>query len=160
MSAVISDCGNYRYVLRRSLGSLIRWYKPCLFIMLNPSTADAEKDDATIRRCISFTKREGRTHLTVVNLFAFRATNPKKLFESDDPVGPENDKYLIEEIKKHDLGAQPNISGRVKKLITNGILGRGIQCLGKTKKGFPRHPLYLKKDTKLENITFGSMKND
>lgn len=69
-SAEISECGTYRYTLTRKWGE----GRKCVFIMLNPSTADATKDDRTIRRCIGFAKREGCGSLTVVNLYAYRAT--------------------------------------------------------------------------------------
>jgi len=160
-SAEISECGKYRYVLRRSLGSILRWYKPCLFVMLNLSTADAELDDPTIRRCISFAKREGKTHLNVVNLFALRATNPKELHASDDPVGSENDKHLFREIQVHSLaigawGSHPIASSRVEELVKNNILPRNMYCLGKTKTGSPRHPLYVKSDVVLTRLTLQS----
>ena len=150
-SAVISADGKYRYVLRRSLGSVLRWYRPMLFVMLNPSTADAEKDDPTIRRCIAFAKREGMTHLTVVNLFALRATDPKELTEHADPVGPENDHYLIEELRKHRQtavaawGAHDIPGHRFTKLMPF----LPMLCLGRTKDGSPRHPLYVKSDAPL-----------
>ena len=75
-TATISPCGSYRYTLTRDLGLAMKPKRPCLFVMLNPSTADALMDDRTIRRCKGFATREGCTSLTVVNLFAFRATNP------------------------------------------------------------------------------------
>lgn len=145
MSAVISDCGKYRYVLKRSLGSVLRWYKPMLFIMLNPSTADAMTDDPTIRKCMGFAKREGMTHITVVNLFALRSTFPKQLKLADDPVGPLNDQYLDEEIKRHAVvvaawGAHQFALGRALKVYREH---QPFMCLGTTKHGCPRHPLYV-----------------
>ena len=89
--AVISDCERYRYRLTR------RWDDgpTCTFIMLNPSTADARKDDPTIRRCIGFARREGCAALLVINCFAFRATKPADLFAAEDPIGPENDRHIM-----------------------------------------------------------------
>ena len=85
MSVIISSCGQYRYRLERKLGP----GKTCLFIMLNPSTADAEIDDNTIRRCIGFTKAFGFGHLLVGNLFAFRATKPADLRNASEiPMAP------------------------------------------------------------------------
>jgi hypothetical protein len=88
-TAVLSDCGEYRYELRRTWGAddepLVCW------VMLNPSTADADQDDPTIRRCISFSNRWGFGRLVVVNLFARRATDPKELLHGGDPVGSAND---------------------------------------------------------------------
>ena len=154
MSAEISECGLYRYKLVRQIPQPIRWVRPCLFIMLNPSTADAELDDPTIRRCISFAKREGCTRLTVVNLFALRATDPKALRKAEDPEGPLNDGYLLEEIETHQnigltvaaWGADP-FARRKAEWLRNQI--RPIQCLGFTRSGAPRHPLYLKADAPL-----------
>lgn len=156
MSAVISECGKYRYVLRRSLGSIFRWYKPFLFVMLNPSTADASEDDPTIRRCIDFAKREGYTHLNVVNLFALRSTDPKELRYHDDPVGPENDRYIEEEIRQHSYGAVCAAWGahafakeRAEWFLSNYA---PVFCLGQTQDGMPKHPLYLRKDTPLVEL--------
>ena len=70
MSAIISECRQYRYVLKRNVPQIVRWVKPMLFIMLNPSKADAEVDDPTIRRCFRFAKDRLHTELTVINLFA------------------------------------------------------------------------------------------
>lgn len=147
MSAVLSPCGKYRYTLQRSLGSALRWHKPILFIMLNPSTADHETDDPTIRRCIGFGKKFGMTHLTVVNLFAYRATDPNILAKAKDPIGPDNDKHLIEQIEKHRSsliiaawGAHPFARSRGESIAKS--IGP-FQCLGTTKDNAPRHPLYL-----------------
>ena len=126
-----------------------------LFIMLNPSTADAEKDDPTIRRCMAFAKRELCTELTVINLYALRATNPKELVGSIDPEGPENFKYWTYEIERHLMTgtivaawganryAPAPMYDTLKKLSP-------IYCLGKTKGGAPRHPLYVRADQPLE----------
>jgi hypothetical protein len=91
-SAYISPCGAYRY-------SLSREWAPgpaCTFIMLNPSTADADIDDPTIRRCIGFAKAWGFGGLAVVNLFAFRATSPKDMQSAAEPVGPANDAAIAD----------------------------------------------------------------
>jgi hypothetical protein len=92
--ATISECGRYRYHLERSWAS-----KPdyLLWVMLNPSTADATKNDATIRRCIGFAQRLGYTGILVGNLYALRATNPRALRAPPggiDAVGPENNRWL------------------------------------------------------------------
>jgi len=153
VEAEISPCGTYRYVLKRRIPSLLRWHHPMLFIMLNPSTADATKDDPTIRRCMSFASTNGCTELTVVNLFAFRATNPLELMDPRDPVGPLNDQRIAEQIEKHKLGivvaawgSHPfakKRAGYVKEKFGP------FSCFGTTKDGSPRHPLYVKGDTKL-----------
>lgn len=153
MYAEISDCGTYRYVLKRRIPSLVRWHHPALFIMLNPSTADAEKNDPTIRRCLSFASLNGCTELTVVNLFALRATNPLELMDHGDPVGPFNDQRIAEMIEDHQMGiivaawgAHPFAKKRAQYIKER--FGPFV-CLGTTKDGSPRHPLYIKKDQKL-----------
>lgn len=153
-SAIISDDKKYRYVLNRNIPSVLRWVRRCVFIMLNPSTADAQNDDPTIRRCIAFAKREGCTQLSVVNLFALRATDPKELLNHNDPVGPENFKYLILEIERADIVIAAWGSHRMADCSLARELSKldGIQCLGKTKTGKPRHPLYVKSDQPLEQL--------
>jgi hypothetical protein len=90
-TAVISEGGTFRYRLGR------RWADgaPLLFVMLNPSTPDHEQDDATIRRCIRFAQAHNFPALEVVNLFAYRATDPKDLRASFYPIGPENDAHTV-----------------------------------------------------------------
>lgn len=90
MSAIISDCGRYRYRLERDGGNGL----PTAVIMVNPSTADADADDATIRKLRGFAERNGWGRLIVGNLFAYRATDVRDLRKIADPVGPENDDHL------------------------------------------------------------------
>lgn len=143
-SAVISDCGTYRYVLRRTW----RGGPVLAFVMLNPSTADAEQDDATIRKCIGFAKRYGFGGIVVVNLFALRSRDPAALRTHPSPIGPENDYWL-----KHET-VNPNHSiivawgrhaehfpGRVRAVMK--IIERAVRCLDVTKDGHPSHPLML-----------------
>ena len=154
--ATISPCGLYRYELKR------RWGQgpAAIFIMLNPSTADAEKDDATIRRCVSFAKREGCGGLTVLNLFAFRATKPEALKAAADPVGPSNDEWIAHVVggavwtgspviaawgaHGSDLGRDVAVAELVRRRLMAPML-----CLGVTKAGAPSHPLYLAADAPL-----------
>lgn len=89
--AELSECGEYRYRLSRIWDEA---KKPLTFIMLNPSTADAELDDPTIRRCMGFAEREQAGGVVVVNLYGFRATKPFDLFQATDPIGPGNDRAL------------------------------------------------------------------
>lgn len=148
MSAVISQCTQYRYLLERDKGLF-----PLVFVMLNPSTADAEIDDPTIRRCKRFASDNGFTGIIVVNLYAFRATKPKDLFLASDPVGPENDFFILNAIQGHTVccawgtNADKKRADEVRQLIIDS--GNYPLCLGKTKKGFPRHPLYVKADQPL-----------
>src|SRR5262245_1661957 len=151
--AVISDCGNYRYLLRRT------WDhgKPrALIVMLNPSTADAKIDDATIRSCIRLCKALGYGGFEVVNLFALRATDPAELAKAADPVGPGNDDSIERAIGRCDIaicawGAHPMAARReadVRNLLRS--FRPAIFCLGKTKAGAPKHPLYIKSGTELQ----------
>jgi hypothetical protein len=89
-SAIVSACGTYRYRLGR------RWANeaPLCFVMLNPSTADGANDDATIRKCIGFAVRYGFGSIDVVNLFAYRATDPRQLKAAGYLVGPHNDGWI------------------------------------------------------------------
>lgn len=91
--AIISDCGAYRYRLGRTWDEELR---TLAFVMLNPSTADAEEDDPTIRKCIGFGQRLGFGSIEVVNLFAYRATYPRMLKSAGYPAGPENDGHIGE----------------------------------------------------------------
>jgi hypothetical protein len=151
-TAVISDCKLYRYLLRRTWEeNKIR----ALFVMLNPSTADASKDDATIRSCVRLCKDMGFGSLEVVNLFAWRATNPKELIEISDPVGDRNDAIIEAAISRCDLvilawGANPLAIGRGRAI--NALVRQARPatfCFGATKNRQPKHPLYVKSGTPL-----------
>lgn len=143
-SAEFSADGAYRYRLTREWAEGGR----ATFVMLNPSTADAQKDDPTIRRCIGFARSWGLGGLTVVNLYGFRATKPADLWTAADPIGPENDRHLREVA----MSGSPLIaawgahaeSSRVDQVLSLPGFG-GIACLEVTKNGAPRHPLYLRK---------------
>lgn len=150
-SAVLSACGTYRYNLKREWddGRCVMW------LMLNPSTADGEVDDHTIRKCVGFSKRWGYGRMVVVNLFALRSTDPRALARNTDPVGPEND-YWIQMAVKED-GARECVCawGCQQWLTTEKLRERPrrvyemvigycpIVCLGLRKGGAPRHPLTL-----------------
>ena len=148
-SAVLSDCGRYRYRLDR------KWSDgPAMcFVMLNPSTADADIDDPTIRRCIGFAKREGCGALVVVNLFNFRSTRPEDMADADNPEGDDADLRLLEAIEEIDgpliaaWGAHWMAKDRAAHVTA--MIGIHMVCLGKTKDGHPRHPLYVKGDAPL-----------
>jgi hypothetical protein len=143
--AELSLDGIYRYNLER------RWAEGpmALFVMLNPSTADAAVDDPTIRKCIGFARRWGMGGVRVVNLYAARATDPKALRDFSDPVGPVNNTAIERAVHESPIivaawGANPGpLPGRiphVKALIRAG--GKDAMTLGLTKHGQPRHPLY------------------
>ena len=91
MSAIISECGHYRYRLDREIYP----FKPAVaVIMVNPSTADATTNDATIRKLLGFGERRGWGRLIVGNLFAWRSKDVHDLANAADPIGPENDAHL------------------------------------------------------------------
>ena len=90
-SAVLSDDARYRYRLTRTWpgsGGAV------LLVGLNPSTADAHVDDATVRRMVGFARRWGHRELLVGNLYALRATDPRELRQAADPIGPDNVEHL------------------------------------------------------------------
>jgi hypothetical protein len=152
--AYISDDGVYRYNLVRDKGD--ENSQAILFIMLNPSVADAVFDDPTIRRCLGFADRLACDYMEVVNLFAFRATDPKDMKSAEDPVGPDNDTVIREALEDADVvicawGAHGGYRKRdavVLDIVRE--MGHVPNSLGDlTKGGQPRHPLYLKGDTPL-----------
>jgi hypothetical protein len=159
--ADISPDKQYRYTLWR------RWADgpTALFVMLNPSMADASVDDPTIRRCIGFADREGAGALKVVNLYALRATRPGHLVEHHDPVGNENYATLRREIRGHALviaawGAHPLVETKAPWVSDIARrYDRELVCLGITKAGHPRHPLYVRSDQPLEPLAFGEEPN-
>lgn len=151
--AVISDCGKYRYLLTRPSELEYPDRGTALFIMLNPSTADASIDDPTIRRCRGFAKRWGCNGIVVANLYAFRATNPKELNQVDDPIGPLNDDYLRNLLQEHETvvcawGANAK-QDRVDWFLNQAHRLTSFVCLGVTKRNQPKHPLYIKADQPL-----------
>ena len=149
--AVLSPDEKYRYLLTRELGA----GPPLVFIMLNPSTADAEVDDPTIRRCIRFAARENAGHLVVVNLFALRATDPRELARDPDPFGPRNNKFILMHCRPDSRvvaawGAHPFAAARARTVARIvDVAGASLECLGVTKDGHPRHPLYVRADAPL-----------
>jgi len=151
--ATISDCGKFRFSLTREweLGA-----GTILWIMLNPSTADASIDDPTIRRCISFSRSWGAKRLEVRNLFAFRATDPKDmekaLANGGDICGPGNVGKLVDAAAEPEVKAVVAAWGAHKLAREWGTLvlreiKRPVFCLGTTKAGAPKHPLYVAADT-------------
>lgn len=159
MSAVISPCGRYRYRLGRQICTSSRGLGTCLFIMLNPSTADAELDDQTIRKCIKYAKTWGYVGLDVVNLFAWRATDPREvLCNLADANNDDAFRHLSEAIRAADLivcawgNGIPRADGRAATKERAASVLEWIRDAGKvphrlgplTKQGHPNHPLYLK----------------
>jgi hypothetical protein len=139
--AVISDDGRYRYRLWRY------WADggPLLWVMLNPSTADGTADDPTIRTCIGFAKRWGFPGIEVVNLFALRATDPAALLTDLDPIGTLNDCHIDDARNLAVMSVAAWGSHRAARGMTRKVLHYWpgpLMCLGLTKGGDPKHPLY------------------
>lgn len=150
MTAIISPCGKYRYTLEREVSPFST--TACLFIMLNPSTADADEDDPTIRRCMNFALDWGHGKLLVGNLFAFRTPYPRELAIEDSPIGPDNAVHLVQLLRRADMvvcGWGQNVprpyAGLVDELfiIAAGV-SRPLHHLRLNKDGSPNHPLYLR----------------
>lgn len=156
--AVFSAAHTYRYSLDRSWGEQNFDGVGTLWVMLNPSTADARRDDPTLRKVIGFTKRFGDSRLRVVNLYGFVATKPADLFRTENPVGPENDAHIALAAGAATRivlawGAEPPHPERVRTVLA--ILRRNggaqpLYCLGRTRGGDPRHPVRLAYATELE----------
>ena len=159
-AAEISPCGDYRYWLLRVWDRSLRTLP---IVMLNPSTADASKDDPTIRRCISFAKREGFGGIRVVNLFAYRATSPDDMKAAADPYGPEGNAVLGEIFMVAGMTDTPVLAAwgangdhlrRAERIkLSAKHWGARLVCFGTTKDGHPRHPLYVAGDQPL--VPFG-----
>ncbi len=145
--ASFSKCRKYRYrlwrVWNREAG-MVTW------IGLNPSTADEEQDDPTIRRCIQFAKDWGYGGIWMTNLFAWRATDPAVMKRIAHPIGPENDLAIANCANQSAMtiaawGIHGEHLGRDEQVLA--LIG-GVHCLGVTDKGLPRHPLYVRGDTR------------
>jgi hypothetical protein len=139
----------YRYVLERRWGA----GPAVLWVLANPSSADAERDDPTVRRCVSFARRDGAGGLVLVNLRAWRDADPRRLADVPDPVGPGNDAAVLTALAATTgpvvvaWGVQRD-AGRVRTVVD--LLGdRPTLCLGTTRDGHPRHPLYVPGSTRL-----------
>jgi hypothetical protein len=159
--ATISKCGAFRYRLWR------RWDEfgsAMIFVMLNPSTADADKDDPTIRKCIGFAERHGFGGIEILNLYAYRATKPADLKRAGWLVGPENDAHIATVVQDHGRGDNvvcawgANARGMsrpddVLRLLRN--LGARPRALQFTTDGIPCHPLMLPYGCGLKYIDAG-----
>jgi len=154
--------GRYRYQLRRTIDPFDG--PAAVFVMLNPSTAAAARDDPTIRRLRGFAARWACSELIVVNLFALRSTNPAAIFAAPDPVGPDNDAFIAAAVDRVAGGRGTLVcawgaAGRDKwgramvddraAAVENHIRSRGVTplVLRLTKGGRPEHPLYIPAET-------------
>lgn len=126
-----------------------------MWFMLNPSTADATEDDPTIRRVLGFSRREGWGRIEIVNLFAFRATDPFEISRADDPIGQDNDEAIRTAVSGAQIVVLAWGASRVARDRAEDVLpmlrdlGVEPMCFGRTKGGSPRHPLYLPADAPL-----------
>lgn len=144
-TALISDCGLYRYTLAKMWGQ-----RPFVnYICCNPSIADAKQNDPTVKRLIVRSMRLGYGGMYVTNLFAYRSTDITKLRTVDDPIGPENDKHILQTASRcgrviaawGNEGSFLDRSAAVRKLLRRA--GIELYVLRLTGRGEPWHPLYL-----------------
>jgi len=163
--AVFSPCETFRYYLMR------RWSededpKSILWVMLNPSTADERILDPTVRRCVGYSYLWGYNHMQVCNIFALRATDPKKLYAAEDPIGPLNDDYLAwaaeGTLKGGGLvmagwGTHGKLNGRSKHVIRLLSEVGDLHALSMTKAGHPGHPLYLGKNLRPTKVEWSTL---
>jgi hypothetical protein len=152
----LSECGRYEYTYSR------RWADgtSLTFVGLNPSLIAVDPaldgDGPTVQRMESFALREGFGALRTLNLYALRSTAPAGLWIADDPVGPENDAYLVRYLQEAVTLGQPVIAcwgalARVSRArqVMGLVSGVDWRCIGRTNSGQPRHPLYVRGDTPL-----------
>lgn len=162
MSATISDCGRYRYDLVRDICDYYTGGEKgkglCLWIMLNPSTANVIVDDSTIRKVVGFTWRWGFRFAKIINLHAFRATDPKEI-STPDALDIENIRILIIASVKYDRvvfawggglkhSKSPWIADYTARIYRDAV------CLGSNGDGTPKHPLYIKYTTEPVPFTY------
>ena len=152
-TAIFDATGHYRYRLDR------RWAQKgptVAFVMLNPSRADATCDDPTLRACIQFAQRWHYASLSVVNLFGYRTPHPSELKKAKDPIGADNDHYVLEAVAAADKevmarGNEGGLLGRDRAILTQrSAHQRKLHCLQLNLSGHPRHPLYIPRSTVLQ----------
>lgn len=156
MSAIISTCGKYRYRLERTVGMEGPVYA---FFGVNPSTADANLNDATVRKWIGFTKVLGGSRFIVGNVFAYRATDVRQLACVDDPYGDDIGDHVTDIIEESDIlvpcwGNTSKVPLQLQgafDVLMDALLssGKPVRHFGLTKAGDPKHPLMLGYDTPL-----------
>lgn len=155
--ARFSPCQRYRYTLWRNWGPADS--APLMFLMLNPSTADAEKNDPTVERCQRRALSMGFGGLCVGNIFAFRSTDPRGLYATGlDPIGPENDSAILDLAKSAGMvicawGKHGALGGRGEAVLAMlRTAGVTPYCLGQNGDGSPKHPLYVAYDKRPEQM--------
>lgn len=159
-AATFSPCGRYRVLLKRMWGE--PFGRRVMFVGMNPSTADAFVNDPTVLREIGFAKREGGHSMVKCNVMDYRATDPKDLLTIGCPPRSGQNLWYIRECAIATIGCEGFVIvawGALPKplrhyadeaLVTLRATGVPIFCLGRTKDGSPRHPLYLPKTAPLE----------
>ena len=149
--ATFSKCRKYRWTLWR-LEDGCEPHQLCVWLGLNPSTADEKLDDPTIRRCMRFTRDWGFKGYLMLNIFAYRATDPKVMKKQSDPIGEFNDDAIMSMTNNSGLnvaawGTHGEFMDRGMN-VRNMLATRNLHHLGLTKHGHPKHPLYLRADSK------------
>ena len=156
----------YRYVLRRQCSDAVsETPRRIAWIGLNPSTADEVTLDQTAAAVCRYSRQWGFSEVVMLNLFAFRATDPRDLKRAADPIGPDNDKHLLTEVRAAERviacwGGHGRFRGRdqhVSDLLA--AIGIKFECLLKNKTGAPRHPLYLKLGIRPKRFRFVQNRN-
>lgn len=154
-SAIFDITGAYRYRLDR------RWRddgETVAFIMLNPSRADSHSDDPTLRACIQFAQRWGYSALVVVNLFGYRTPHPSELKQAKDPIGCENDAYVLQAVAHAEKvvlawGNEGGLLGRDRAIIAQLMPHkRKLHYIQLNRSGQPRHPLYISRSEALKPL--------
>ena len=146
----------YRYVLRRVWDSS----KPKIaFVGLNPSVANEQADDNTVRKCINIARRDGFGEMVMLNAYAYCSTNPRGLDYQPDPKGELNDKYIVQECKtssKIVIAWGSHVSDERHNTLLKLLESFSLWCFAKNKDGKPKHPLYVALSTQL--ILFSEMR--
>lgn len=152
-SAIFNTTRTHRYLITRTWNTEL---PSAVFVMLNPSTADAFVPDPTITRCVNFARREGAGGLRVVNLFGLRSTNPAALVDHPNPIGRSCNRLIVEAVQDAAVviaawGVPGRLRGRDSK-VTDLLAAQDIDlmCLGRNKDSSPKHPLYVRADQPLE----------
>jgi len=158
-TAIFDRTGTYRYQLGR------RWQASgaeVAFVMLNPSRADDSHDDPTLRACIQFAQRWNYAALSVVNLFGYRTPHPSELKQAKEPIGADNDRYVLEAVSVADKvvvawGNEGGLLGRDRAILTQlEPHHHKIYYLQLNRSGQPRHPLYIPRNVSLQPFPFAN----
>lgn len=143
--AMFDSTGEYRYWLSR------QWdegFGIVSFVGLNPSTAESDVDDPTVRKCYTWARKWGFEKMVMLNLYAYRATSPEEMHKAADPIGPDNDDVLHQAATESNMivaawgaGASKERADQVLPLIRSSV--SDLVCMGLNQDGSPKHPLYL-----------------